>query len=137
MNNLARNTDSMQKATSQSSSFFEFGLLKNIDQPILVILVKLDTYTLHSYVHGYHAYMNIWNSKLGDNNVEVKHEVNNEHGKFAIAIFHSKRIIGHVPKNLSKFFYQFLSFPLYRDSIERKFSVRSSKMCPPYGVSAL
>ena len=109
MNNLARNTDSMQKATSQSSSFFEFELLKNIDQPIPVILVKVDTYTLHSNVRGYHAYMNIWNSKLGDNDVEVKHEVNNEHDKFAIAIFHSKRIVGHVPKNLRKFFYQFLS----------------------------
>ena len=84
----------MQKATSQSSSFFEFQLLKNIDQPIPVILVK--------------AYMNMWNPKLGDNDVEVKHEVNNEHDKFAIAIFHSKRIVGHVPK---KFFYQFLSLP--------------------------
>ena len=67
----------MHKATSQSSSFFEFELLKNIDQPILVILVKVDIYTLHSYVRGYHAYMNIWNPKLGDNDVEVKPKVNN------------------------------------------------------------
>ena len=102
MNNLARNTDSMQKATSQSSSFFEFELLKNIDQPFPVILVKVGTYTLHSYVRGYHAYMNIWNPKLGDNDVEVKHEVNNEHDKFVIAIFHSKRIVGHAPKNFSR-----------------------------------
>ena len=101
----------MQKATSQNSSFFEFELLKNIDQPIPVILVKVDTHTLHSYVRGHHAYMNIWNPKLGDNDVEVKHEVNNEHDKFSIAIFHSKRIVGHVPKNLSKFFCQFLSLP--------------------------
>ena len=79
MNNLTRNTDSLQKATSQNSSFFEFELLKNIDQPILVILMKVDTYTLHSYVRAYHAYMNIWNSKLGDNHAEVKHEVNNKH----------------------------------------------------------
>ena len=55
--------------------------------------------------------MSIWNPKLGDSDVEVKHEVNNEHDKFAIAIFHSKTIVGHVPKNLSKFFYQFLSLP--------------------------
>ena len=34
MNNLTRNTNSMQKATSQNSSFFRFELLKNIDQPI-------------------------------------------------------------------------------------------------------
>ena len=113
MNNLTRNTDSIQKAASQNSSFFGFELLKNIDQPIPVILVKVDTYTLHSYVCGYQAYMNIWNPKLGDNDVEVKHEVNNEHDRFAIAIFHNKRIVGHLPKNLSKFFYQFLSLPNY------------------------
>ena len=105
MNNLTRNTDSMQKATRQNSLFFEFELLKNIDQSIPVILVKVDTYTLHSYVRGYHAYMNISSPKLGDNDVEVKHEVHNEHDKFAMAVFHSKRIVGHVPKNLSKFFY--------------------------------
>ena len=105
MNNLTRSADFMQKATSQNSLFFELELLKNIDQSIPVILVKVDTYSLHSYVRGYHAYMKIWNPKLGDNDVEVKHD------KFAIAIFHSKRIVGHVPKNLSKFFYQFLSLP--------------------------
>ena len=74
--------------------------------------MKVDTYTLHSYVRGYHAYMKIWNLKLGDNDVEVKREVNNKHDKFVIAIFHSRRIVGHVPKNLSKFFYQFLSLPV-------------------------
>ena len=55
--------------------------------------------------------MNIWNPKLGHNDVEVKHETNNEHDKFSIAIFHSKRIAGHVPKNLSKFSYQFSLLP--------------------------
>ena len=98
MNNLTRNTDFMQKATSQNSSFFEFDLRKSIDQPVSVILVKVDTYTLHSYVRGYHAYTNIWNPKLGDNDVEVKHKINSEVDKFAIAIFHSKRIVRHVPK---------------------------------------
>ena len=76
MNNLTRGTGSMQKSTSQNSSFFEFELLKNVDQPISVILVKVDTYTLHSYVRGYHAYTNIWNPKPGDNDVEVKHKIN-------------------------------------------------------------
>ena len=61
INNLTRNNGSMQKATSQNSSFFEFELLKNIDPPIPVILVKVDLYTLNSYVRGYHSYMNIWN----------------------------------------------------------------------------
>ena len=36
MNNVTRNTNSMHKATSQNSSFFEFELLKNIDQIFLL-----------------------------------------------------------------------------------------------------
>ena len=128
MNNLTRDTNSMQKATSQNSSFFEFELLKNIDQPVPVILMKVDTYTLHSYVRGYHAYMNIWNPKFGDNDVEV----NNEHDKFAIAIFHSKRIVGHVPKNLSKFIYQFLSLPNCTISCKQRRRVWPRNSCEVY-----
>ena len=126
VNILTRSTDPMQKVTSRNSSFFEFELLKNIDQPIPVILVKVDTYTLHSYVRGYHAYMNIWNPKLGDNDVEIKHEVNNEHDKFAITIFHSKRIVGHVP---SKFFYQFLSLPNYTISLKSQGKEQTEEEC--------
>ena len=37
-----------------------------------------------------------------------------------MAIFHSKRIVEHLPKNLSKFFYQFLSLPNCTISCEVK-----------------
>ena len=59
INNLTRNTDSMQKATSQNSSFFEFELLKNIDQPIPVILVKVDTHfvLLHLWLLCLHEHL--------------------------------------------------------------------------------
>ena len=102
---------SMTMNVAQNSLFIEFKLLKNIDQPIPIILVKVDTYILQSYVRGYHAYMNIWNPKVGDNDVVVKHEKDNEHDKFAIAVFHKERIVRHLPKNLSKLFYQFFPLP--------------------------
>ena len=37
------------------------------------------------------------------------HQKKNEHVKFAEAIYHDKRFVGHAPKNLSKPFYHFLS----------------------------
>ena len=40
--------------------------------------------------------------------------------RFSIAVFHSKRIVEHVPKNLRKFFYQFLSLPNCTISCEVK-----------------
>lgn len=55
--------------------------------------------------------MDIWNPQIGDNDEELKHELSNDHDEFVITIFRSKRIAGHVPKNLSKLFYQFLSLP--------------------------
>ena len=43
--------------------------------------------------------------------MEVTPEEKHEHYKFAAAIYHDKRVVGHAPKNLSKQFYQFLSLP--------------------------
>ena len=43
--------------------------------------------------------------------MEVIPEEKNEHDKFAAAIYHDKRFVGHATKNLSKQFYQFLSLP--------------------------
>ena len=59
MNNLTKNTDSMQKTASQNSSFFKFELLKNIDQPIPVILGKVDIYfaLLRSWLSCLHKHL--------------------------------------------------------------------------------
>ena len=55
--------------------------------------------------------MVIWAPRTGDSDLEVTPEEKNEHDKFAAAIYHDKRVVGHAPKNLSKQFYQFLSLP--------------------------
>ena len=55
--------------------------------------------------------MDIWTPKVGDENVCLKSENENQHGKFAVAIVLEERIVEHVPKNLSKIFYQFMKIP--------------------------
>ena len=52
-------------------------------------------------------YMDIWEPKTGDSDLEVTPEEKNEHDMFVAAIYHDKRVEGHAPKNLSKQFYQF------------------------------
>ena len=56
-------------------------------------------------------YMDFWAPKTGDSDLEVTPEEKNEHDKFPVAIYHEKIVVRHVPKNLSKPFYQFLSLP--------------------------
>ena len=86
-------------------------LLKNIDQETELILIKQKQYDLDSFIRGYHAYIDIWKPKVGDENFCLKSENENQHGKFAVAIVLEERIVGHVPKNLSKIFHQFKKIP--------------------------
>ena len=80
-------------------------LLKIIDQEIELILIKQKQYDLDSFVRGYHAYMDIWTPKVGDENFCLKSENENQHDKFAVDIVLEERIVGHVPLaiNLWKF----------------------------------
>ena len=41
----------------------------------------------------------------------LKSENENQHDKLAVAIVLKERIVGHVPKNLSKIFHQFRKIP--------------------------
>ena len=62
-------------------------------------------------VRGYHAYMDIWKPKEGDEIFCLKSENENQHDKFAVAIVLEERIVGYVPKNLSKIFHPFMKIP--------------------------
>ena len=86
-------------------------LLENIDQEIEVVLIKEKQFNLDSFVRGYHAYMDIWVPKVGDKNLSLKLESENLHDKYAVAVLSEGRVFGHVPKNLSKLFHQFLRIP--------------------------
>ena len=55
--------------------------------------------------------MDIWKAKVGDENFCLKSENENHHDKFAVNIVLEERTVGHVPKNLSKIFHQFMKIP--------------------------
>ena len=86
-------------------------LLKNIDQETELILIKQKQYDLDPFFRGYHTYMDVWKPKVGDENFCLKSENENQHDKFAVAIVLKERIVGHVPKNLSQIFHQFMKIP--------------------------
>ena len=80
--------------------------MKRLKQP-----VKTPPHVFESFVRGYHAYMDLWNPKVGDEDVHLAPEEDNKHVDFAAAIFFKDRIFGHVPKNLSRVMNCFLKIP--------------------------
>ena len=72
------------KASKNSSmSAIQKMLLKNIDQEIKLILIKKKQYDLDSFVRGYHVYMGIWKTKIGDENFCLQSEDENQLDKFS------------------------------------------------------
>ena len=82
-------------------------LLQDIEKPIPLCIVKAKRYFFNSFVRGYHAYIDSWDPKVGHENLELMPEEDNEHDDFAVAIKFEDRIVGHVPKNLSKIMNRF------------------------------
>ena len=86
-------------------------LLQDIERPIPLCIVKGKRYSSNSFVRGYHAYIDSWDRKVGDKNLELVPEEDNEHDNFAVAIKFEDRIVEHVPKNLSKIMNRFTKIP--------------------------
>ena len=107
-------------------------MLKNIDQEIELILIKQKQYDLDSFIGRYHAYMDIWTPKVGDENFCLKSENENQHDKFVVANVLEERILGHVPKNVSKIFHQFMKIP--NCSIGRKVTGKPVNRGGGYGL---
>ena len=82
-------------------------LLKIIDEEIDLILIKQKQYYLDSFVRWYHAYMGIWTPKVGEKKIEVR----NWKSAWQVCSCYCVGIVGHVSKNLSKIFHQFLKIP--------------------------
>ena len=76
------------------------------------------TRSISSYIIGYHAYMDIWTPRVGDDTVSCQHEENNVYDLHAVSIVHNdlvnNRIVGHVPLNYAPIFHRFLKLPNHR-----------------------
>ena len=54
-------------------------LLQDIERPNPLCIVKEKRYSFNSFVRGYHAYIDSWDPKVGDENLELVPEEDNEH----------------------------------------------------------
>ena len=69
----------------------------------------------NSFVRGYHVYMNIWEPLVGEC-LKSRKEPTKEMDKAAVAVirinsYNDEVVVGHMPKNMSKIVYMFLSLP--------------------------
>ena len=79
------------------------------------VMEKSSTFQCDSFVRGHHVYMNIWESLVGEC-LKSRKEPTNEMDKTAVAVipinsFSEEVVVGHVPKNISKIVFMFLSLP--------------------------
>ena len=82
----------------------------NIDEPLLIVIDKTNSFSFNSYARDYHAYMKIWNPVNGEVLVCMR-ETNNPHDNYAVSVICNSYVVCHVPLGLSKTFSNFLSLP--------------------------
>ena len=56
---------------------------------------------VHSFIRGYHAYMDVWEYEVGET-LQLRREVDNEIDAYAVAVVQEDRVVGHVPFNFAK-----------------------------------
>ena len=76
-------------------------------QVVSSTVADLEVLEIHSYVRGYHAYMDVWTPIQGQI-LLVRREPTNIKDKNAVGVFLEDVIVGHVPHNLATRFSQFL-----------------------------
>ena len=66
-------------------------------------------------MRGFHVYQTVWSPIIGEENLERRHEEKNEEDELAIGAyrnnFQKETLVGHTPRNISKFVYKFLKLP--------------------------
>ena len=60
-------------------------------------------------------YQTVWSPIIGQENLECRHEEKIEEYEFAIGVYRNdlqkETLVGHMPRNISKFVYEFLKLP--------------------------
>ena len=90
--------------------------MKSIDKEIeIVIDNRFMKFCFESYGRGFHVYQILWSPIIGEENLECRHEEKNKEDEFAIGVyrndFQKETLVGHMPRNISKFAYKFLKLP--------------------------
>ena len=67
----------------------------------------LEVVEIHSYIRGYHAYMDVWEPEQGEC-LLLRRESENPIDHHAVAVCKEGMVVGHVPYNLAPIMSQFL-----------------------------
>ena len=91
-------------------------LMKSIDKEIQIVIDnRLTKFCLESYVCGFPVYQTVWLPIIGEENLECRHEEKNEEDELAIGVYQNdcqkETLLGHMPRNISKFVYKFYKLP--------------------------
>ena len=65
-------------------------------------------YEKESVVRGHHIYKASWTPNIGEE-LSVKREDDNQHDNHAVAVMKNGKIVGHVPRSISRVSWYFLS----------------------------
>ena len=59
-------------------------------------------FEFQSYVTGHHVYKDIWTPTLGEK-LSTAAEPENHHEKYAVKVLKENEVVGHVPRDISKY----------------------------------
>ena len=90
--------------------------MKSIDKEIDIVIDNHFTQScFESYVPRFHVYKTVWLPLIGEENLKCRHEQNNKEDEFAIGVYRNdlekEILVGHMPRNISKFVHNFLKLP--------------------------
>ena len=91
-------------------------LMKSIDEEIDIVIDNHFTQScFESYVRGFHVYKTVWSPLIGEENLKCRHEQNDKEDEFATDVYRNdlekETLVGHMPRNISKFVHNFLKLP--------------------------
>ena len=77
----------------------------------IILDPDLERCYFNSYSRGYHTYMNIWISLIGDESLIYRKEKGNEYDPHAVAITRNNVVVGRVAQIICDHFWKFISLP--------------------------
>ena len=91
-------------------------LAENIDMELPITLEEFSSHTINTFSRGYHEYMSVCMSQIGDDSLFCRRELSNEYDEYAVALvaidhFKREEVFGHVPLFLSKTLNKFIPLP--------------------------
>ena len=77
--------------------------MKSISKEIEIIIDnRFAKFCFESYVREFHVYQTVWSPIIGEENLECRHELNNEEDEFLIGIYRNdlqnETLVGHMPQ---------------------------------------